>query len=146
MIFEWDFDTTLPNEDDPEELDEWALDTPRGQRSPPVPGRVISCFNASATLCMLDCFLDSLFWKCVLNYVFIAGILSMIVQSIYAVRPVSSRHAESTVLEGLLDKWYIELPEHLRYEPSSSKSTPLPNVLTLHMQYWCAVLLLHRPL
>jgi hypothetical protein len=23
---------------------------------------------------------------------------------------------------------------------------PLPQVLTLHMQYWCAVLLLHRPL
>ncbi|KAF9563839.1 hypothetical protein CPC08DRAFT_721409 [Agrocybe pediades] len=128
MIFEWDFDTPLPNEDDPEELDEWSLDTPRGQRSPPVPGRVISCFNASATL---------------------SGILSMIAQTIYAVRPVSSRHAESTVLEGLLDKWYLELPEHLRYEPSlssSSKSTtPLPNVLTLHMQYWCAVLLLHRP-
>lgn len=77
----------------------------------------------------------------------LAGILSTIVQAIYAVRPVSSKHAESAVLEGLLDKWYIELPEHLRYDPSSNgRLTPLPNVLTLHMQYWCAVLLLHRPL
>jgi hypothetical protein len=77
----------------------------------------------------------------------IAGILSMIVQAIYAVRPISSRHAESAVLEGLLDKWYIELPEHLRHEPcSSTHPVPLPHVLTLHMQYWCAVLLLHRPL
>ncbi|KAF8909626.1 fungal-specific transcription factor domain-containing protein [Gymnopilus junonius] len=124
MIFDWDFDTTLPNADDPEEFDEWSMDTPGGQKSSSVPGRNISCFSASATL---------------------AGILGMIVQSIYAVRPVSSRHAESTVLEGLLDKWYYELPEHLRYEPSSSKSAPLPNVLTLHMQYWTTVLLLHRP-
>lgn len=68
------------------------------------------------------------------------------VQAIYAVRPVSSRYAESVVLEGLLDKWYLELPEHLRYDTSAPKVTPLPHILTLHMQYWCAVLLLHRPL
>lgn len=76
-----------------------------------------------------------------------AGILSTIVQAIYAVRPVSSRHAEALVLEGLLDKWYLELPDHLRYDSNAvNKPTPLPHVLTLHMQYWCAVLLLHRPL
>ncbi|KAF8960867.1 fungal-specific transcription factor domain-containing protein [Flammula alnicola] len=119
MIFEWDFDTPLPKEDDPEEFEEWSLETPpHGDRSPGVPGRSIS-----------------------------SGILSTIVQTIYAVRPVSSRHAESAVLEGLLDKWYLDLPDHLRYEPAGSakQPTPLPNVLTLHMQYWCAVLLLHRP-
>jgi hypothetical protein len=77
----------------------------------------------------------------------LAGLLSMIVQSIYAVHPVSSRHAESVYLESLLDKWYIELPEHLRHEPGSAKHpVSLPHILTLHMQYWCAVLLLHRPL
>jgi hypothetical protein len=68
------------------------------------------------------------------------------VQAIYAVRPVSSRYAEALVLEGLLEKWYLGLPEHLRYDISSPKETPLPHILTLHMQYWCAVLLLHRPL
>ncbi|KAH9474654.1 Nitrogen assimilation transcription factor nit-4 [Psilocybe cubensis] len=114
MIFEWDFDTPLPNDEDPEEFEEWSLESARGERTPPLPARSISCFNASAML---------------------SGILSNIVQSIYAVRPLSSRHAESAVLEGLLDKWYIELPDHLRYEPSSSKPPPLPNVLTLHMQY-----------
>lgn len=122
MIFERDFDTPLPSEDDPEELEEWQNVNTSST------GRIshrISCFNASSTL---------------------SGILSTIVQAIYAVRPVSSKHAESAVLEGLLDKWYIELPEHLRYDPSSNgRLTPLPNVLTLHMQYWCAVLLLHRP-
>ena len=144
MIFDSDFDTALPSADDPEEYDEWSMDTPSGQKSTNVPGRNISCFNASATLglfclpCRLSAFIEL--------HPFTAGILGMIVQSIYAVRPVSSRHAESTVLEGLLDKWYFELPEHLRYEPSSSKQIPLPNVLTLHMQYWTTVLLLHRPL
>lgn len=82
-----------------------------------------------------------------LNNCHVANILSKIVQDIYAVRPNPRWHAESMVLEGLLDKWYIELPDHLRYDPGLSKQPPpLPNVLTLHMQYWCAVLLLHRPL
>ncbi|KAF8062419.1 fungal-specific transcription factor domain-containing protein [Lyophyllum atratum] len=127
MIFERDFDTSLPSEDDPEELEEWTPSSfpKNSDMPPPVPGRIISCFNASARL---------------------SGILSMIIQAIYAVRPVSSRHSESTFLEALLDKWYIELPEHLRYEPGSTKRPiPPPHVLTLHMQYWCAVLLLHRP-
>jgi len=76
-----------------------------------------------------------------------ASIVSTIVQAIYAVRPVSSRQAEAKVLEGLLDKWYFELPSHLQYDPNnSSAKTPVPHILTLHMQYWCAVLLLHRPL
>lgn len=100
-----------------------------------------------------------------------AGILGTILQTVYAVRPVSSRHAESVVLEGVLDKWYLNLPEHLRFEPatcakalsailkakgneqggvSSSTGTapiivPPSHVLTLHMHYWCTVLLLHRP-
>lgn len=105
---------------------------------------------------------------------YVAGILSKIVQTIYAVRPGTSRHVESVVLEGLLDKWHIELPDHLRHDPaaavrssspSTSTSSPksggggnggaggaaggknfTPQLLTLHLQYWCVVLLLHRPL
>ncbi|KAK7062806.1 hypothetical protein VNI00_000299 [Paramarasmius palmivorus] len=124
MIFERDFDTLLPNEDDAEEFDDWIPHVAGQSQVPSVPGKIITCFNAAAVL---------------------SGILSMIVQAIYAVRPVCSRHGESVFLEGILDKWYHELPEHLQYEPSSSKRVPLPHILTLHMQYWCAVLLLHRP-
>jgi hypothetical protein len=51
MIFETDFDTPLPNEEDPEEFEEFSLDTPFGDRSSIMPGRIISCFNASARLC-----------------------------------------------------------------------------------------------
>lgn len=71
----------------------------------------------------------------------------MIVQAIYTVKPVTSKHLEALHLEQTLDRWYIELPEHLRYETHvRDAAVPPPHVLTLHMAYWCAVLLLHRPL
>lgn len=77
-----------------------------------------------------------------------AIILSKIVQALYAVRSGPGRHAESLRLDQELDKWYFELPDHLRYDSARSKkgATPPPHVLVLHMQYWCVVLLLHRPL
>lgn len=98
-------------------------------------------------LCVLffSCFFSSLFAS-------LAGILSQIVQSIYALRPAASRHAELVVLDGQLEKWHLALPAHLQHDPARSTrgggagEVPLPQVLTLHMQYWCAVLLLHRPL
>ncbi|KAG6848569.1 hypothetical protein H0H93_015837, partial [Arthromyces matolae] len=127
MIYERDFDTLLPSEDDPEELEDWTPSTipENTQMPPPVPARTISCFNASASL---------------------ATILGSIVQNIYAIRPASSRHAEARVLESSLDKWYHALPANLRYDVSATKGpTPPPHILTLHMQYWCTVLLLHRP-
>ncbi|KIK93663.1 hypothetical protein PAXRUDRAFT_144589 [Paxillus rubicundulus Ve08.2h10] len=144
-IFESDYDTQLPCVDEPDEKEMWAPhpslppDT-RGhgyhhgaEVMPPVSGCVLSCFTASATL---------------------STILAKIVQSVYAIRSVSSRHAESIHIEGLLDKWYLGLPEHLRFElrydpmgnlsGTSARVIP-PHILTLHMQYWCTTLLLHRP-
>lgn len=76
-----------------------------------------------------------------------AGIIGKIVEAVYAIRPASSRYSESKFCESLLDKWYIELPEHLRFDPGSyRRPVPPPHVLTLHMKYWSSVLLLHRPL
>ncbi|KAL0946295.1 hypothetical protein HGRIS_012543 [Hohenbuehelia grisea] len=126
-ISDRDFDTPLPEEDEIEERDLWKPHPSQpihGVPLPPTEGRIISCFNASASL---------------------SNILGLILQGIYAIRPVASRHAEAQFLEGLLDKWYLELPEHLRYDPAAAKtSIPAPHILTLHMEYWCAVLLLHR--
>ncbi|KAH0581073.1 hypothetical protein H2248_012207 [Termitomyces sp. 'cryptogamus'] len=128
MINEKDFDTPMPSDDDPEEFEQWIpySTAENSEIPPPVPTRTISCFNASARL---------------------AGISNLIDQAIYAIRPTSSRrHSEAKFLEGLLDKWYIGLPENLRYAIGSIKRPiPPPHILTLHMQYWCAVLLLHRP-
>lgn len=77
-----------------------------------------------------------------------AIILGEVVQLIYAVRPGPGRHSESIRLGGLLDKWLLDLPEYLRFDPSNWKKPqpPSPFIMTLHMQYWCVVLLLHRPL
>ncbi|KAG6909434.1 hypothetical protein DXG01_000588 [Tephrocybe rancida] len=130
MIFERDFDTPMPNDDDPEELEDWTPSTIPENTEMPAPA---SPATANHIPRILTC-------------PRLAGILGMIVQAIYAVRPALSRHSEAQFLEGLLDKWYIGLPENLRYDIGSPKRpTPPPHVLTLHMQYWCTVLLLHRP-
>ena len=76
-----------------------------------------------------------------------AIIISEICQSIYAIKPATSRPAELARLDSQLTKWSLELPEHLRFDPASPKNPPPPpHILTLHMQYWCTMLLLHRPL
>lgn len=132
-----------------------------------LPGRVISCFNASAKLCtfrvtlfpsfILFAFHSINVLTCAIRLrqqrhfpcpIRAAIILSKIVQALYAVRSGPGRHAESLRLDQELDKWYFELPDHLRYDSARSKkgATPPPHVLVLHMQYWCVVLLLHRPL
>lgn len=132
-----------------------------------LPGRVISCFNASAKLCTsrvtyfpsihpiafhsingLTCLPHLRRLRRFPCTIHTAIILSKIVQALYAVRSGPGRHAESLRLDQELDKWYFELPDHLRYDSARSKkgATPPPHVLVLHMQYWCVVLLLHRPL
>lgn len=134
-IFENDFDTELPSDAEADETEGWLphpspvfvgdVSESHVPRTTPVTGHIISCFNESAKLSI---------------------ILSMIMQAIYPIRPHTFRQTEFARIEQLLDKWYIDLPEHLRFDPSSPKyySQP-PHVLTLHMQYWCTVILLHRP-
>lgn len=141
-----DYNTHLPSVDASDEMEPWVTHTSlppdvsgHGYRAGieatgPVTGHVVSCFIASAKL---------------------SAILARTVQSIYTVSPVSSRHAKAIQLESALDKWRLELPEHLRFELRYNsagnvklpvgKSAPLPHVLMLHMQYWCTTLLLHRP-
>ncbi|KAH9937840.1 fungal-specific transcription factor domain-containing protein [Epithele typhae] len=134
-IYERDFDTCLPDIEEGEEMELWAphvspqvLDGPNDvlQREvAPVPGRILSCFIESAKLSV---------------------ILSEICQSIYAIKPAASRPAELARLDSQLTKWSLELPEHLRFDPASPRNPPPPpNIFTLHMQYWCTVLLLRRP-
>lgn len=118
----------------------------RGHGYPPsaemrssITGRVLSSFNASATLC--ECLYLTMEHQ---SSVYVpAAILSKLVQSMYAIHPVTSRHAEAVQLEELLNKWYLDLPEHLQFKQGTVVP---PHILTLHMQYWCTTLLLHRPL
>lgn len=150
-------------------MEDWKSINADGEWTPPVPGRVISCFNQCAKLCKLTFFFFLADTMSFLISSSTAEILSAIIQAIYAVRPfpgtpgsftpplrpVGSQgemSRQATVLDGVLDRWYFDLPEHLRYDPAAnidrSPTSTLPplHILTLHMQYWCAVLLLHRPL
>ena len=135
-VFERDFDTELPSLDDHDELELWQPhpSAPLQDDAPepnlpdiaPAPSHIISCFGESAKLSI---------------------ILSMIMQCLYAIKPPAYRHQELQRFEKMLSKWYLDLPEHLRFDPAAQKTpVPLPHILTLHMQYWCTVLLLHRPL
>lgn len=98
-----------------------------------IPGELkshaISCFNRSASLSVL---------------------ISRIVANIYAIRTRVTGQSSETLL-ALLDQnlahWYLDLPEHLHYNPihKSNHQTPTPHLLTLHAQFYTALILLHRP-
>jgi hypothetical protein len=115
-----------------------------------VPSHTISCFNAASALCtsLPPCNILPISHP---GFHATAMILGSIVQCIYAIRPESARTSQFHTLGKILDNWLLQLPEHLRYDPVAAKfngataQLPSPNVLTLHMKYWCTVILLHRP-
>jgi len=135
-IDEREFDTPLPTEIEQEENELWENHPSLFEQElrplwnkdeyRPIASRSISTFNAAASL---------------------ASIVGLIVQSLYSVKHgVASPAATANELEKKLDMWWIELPDHLRYDPSIKRlPIPPPNILTLHMNHWTAVLLLHRP-
>ncbi|KAG8687561.1 hypothetical protein FRC11_006988 [Ceratobasidium sp. 423] len=132
-VFERDYDTRWPDQDAEEEDQDWvdiAKEDNKGSYAP-VPGRVLECFAAGSRL---------------------SAVLSRIVEALYSIRPApgGSKSAERIQLEEELEKWLLNLPAYLRYDITrgvleGSGKVPPPHVLTLHMMYWCSVLLLHRP-
>jgi hypothetical protein len=102
----------------------------------------VSCFNRAASLSVL---------------------ISRIVANIYAIRIRVIGQSSETLLSLLdqnLARWYLDLPEQLHYKPQSipsrptkpdgkshesDKRTPTPHLLTLHAQFYTALILLHRP-
>ncbi|KAG1871132.1 fungal-specific transcription factor domain-containing protein [Suillus tomentosus] len=120
-IGEGDFDTLLP---DPAEYNEDTFGDLATSHHISTP-LTMSCFKAAATLSVL---------------------IGSIVTMIYPVRSTGrgSRRAVLSNLESRLDQWYIDLPDNLRYDPASKRNTPPLAVLFIHIQYWSAVLLLHR--
>jgi hypothetical protein len=130
-IFERDWDTSLPSEDEKDELDEWRPLRRDGTANPKLPGNAVthsvSCFNRCADLSIH---------------------ISRIISNIYAIRVRVLGQSSETLLAHLdqgLAKFYLQLPAHLQYTPNSTE-VPLPAVLTLHCQFFTALILLHRPL
>ncbi|EJU01612.1 hypothetical protein DACRYDRAFT_100452 [Dacryopinax primogenitus] len=136
-IFERDYDTALATENDPEEVEVWrplfddagspdASTAGRRLTYEPKASHALACFNASATL---------------------ASILGRVYENLYTIRTNAEGAAGERILRQLdkrLALWLINLPDSLKYQPSNT-SVPPPHILTLHMQFYCALLLLHRP-
>jgi hypothetical protein len=151
-VFERDYDTRWPDHDlEPGEGDVW-VDVVKEEKGEtrgsyePLPGRVLECFGAASKLCTCARLVS------VLVLIFrAAAILSRIVEALYSIRPApGSRSNERILLEEELEKWMLSLKPYLRYDITrgvieGSGKVPPPHVLTLHMMYWCSVLLLHRP-
>ncbi|KAH8924892.1 hypothetical protein BT69DRAFT_1332618 [Atractiella rhizophila] len=145
-IFERDYDTALPNEDEPDEHEQWRPLRPDGtdwddppKRDPgyeedakprapypPTKSHSISCFNASGQL---------------------ATLVSRIIVNIYAIRTRVLGQSSANLLSFFdqnLANWFLNLPPHLSFNPTSKKVPP-PHVLCLHAQFYCSLILLHRP-
>ncbi|KIM22896.1 hypothetical protein M408DRAFT_28343 [Serendipita vermifera MAFF 305830] len=77
----------------------------------------------------------------------IPSMLGQVVEALYSVKQmVHSRHQEALKLEEQLETFYLDLPTYLKYDAANpSTPVPPPHVLTLNMQYWNTVLLVHRP-
>lgn len=91
----------------------------------PRPAMTISCYREQCELSM---------------------IITDIMDQIYPVRTSKDKPRRQLMqdLEYRLHHWSLSLPQHLRYSPASATVTPLSHVLVLHIEYYAAVLLLHR--
>jgi hypothetical protein len=130
-IYERDYDTCQPNENEPDEHEQWVPILPSGQpwnssptslpdpsltssstpaqprsRYPPTKSHSISCFNASGSLSVL---------------------VNRIIFSIYAIRTRVIGQSSASLL-GFFDQslanWFLKLPDHLTFNPSSKKVPP----------------------
>ncbi|TKA50167.1 hypothetical protein B0A53_06439 [Rhodotorula sp. CCFEE 5036] len=147
-IHERDYDCGFPSEDEPDEHEQWrpvrvdgtefsgppkagseALPAENAQflkSYPPIRAHTLSCFNAAAAL---------------------AVIINRIISNIYAIRiRVLGQSSETllSLLDQSLASWFLALPPHLQYNPAG-KSVPPPHILSLHLQFYNSLILLHRP-
>ena len=77
----------------------------------------------------------------------LATLTSEIMTRAYPVKGSSDvRRREFDDLESGLHNWLLNLPDELRFTDTGKRSLPAPHVLVLHIEYYSAVLLLHRAL
>ena len=146
-IFERDWDTQLPSEDEPDEHDQWRpvrLDGTDYNQLPQSLASSNSSRLASAGMPSTKTYAISTFNRSSELSVH----MSRIISHLYAIRVRVLGQSSETLLSHLdqgLAKFYLDLPPHLRYSVNS-KVPPPPHILVLHCQFFCALILLHRPL
>ncbi|OBZ67197.1 Nitrogen assimilation transcription factor nit-4 [Grifola frondosa] len=127
-VHEGDFSSPLPDvsEGDAEETWQPCLPDPRTHSFAP-----ISAWHES-------------FFRHVSSLSVIVGEILEKIFPVTRVTPTPRRILKEEIYSRLL-QWHIDLPECLAYSSTSTRPCPPPHVLVLHIQYWAAVLLLHRP-
>ena len=106
---------------------------------------ILECFHVQAELCKSKVTTHLARY---LTFDSLAVIITDIMDQIYPVKSTQDappRQQSLQRLEERLHKWQINLPDHLRYSAGHAQ-TPLPHILILHIEYYSAVLLLHRAL
>ncbi|GAA6042703.1 hypothetical protein JCM8097_003755 [Rhodosporidiobolus ruineniae] len=147
-IHERDYDCGFASEDEPDEHEQWRptrldgtewttepkqpSDFPSEEIAktlkayPPTRAYTMSTFNAAGAL---------------------AVIINRIISNIYAIRiRVLGQSSETllSLLDQSLASWYLALPPHLQFNPNGTKVPP-PHILSLHLQFYSSLILLHRP-
>ncbi|KAI0756844.1 fungal-specific transcription factor domain-containing protein [Daedaleopsis nitida] len=121
-----DYSTPIPDIDEVDEEEPWHP-YPPGEKGEyvPQPSKLMSTFQRACHLSV---------------------IITDIMDKIYPVQSVAGTSPRTLFehLETRLSKWFIELPEHLRFSPNEKTAAVLPHVLVLYIEYHAAVLLLHR--
>ncbi|TFK47868.1 hypothetical protein OE88DRAFT_1728269, partial [Heliocybe sulcata] len=127
-IHEADFEVSLPssNQGDAGNLWQPLNGDPPASNFTPVPGHFDSCFIFSSSL---------------------AAIVADIISVMYPIKVKSPLLPETwNVMVNTLHQWYSSLPLGLQYSSSAALSNAPPHVVTLHVNYWYAMLMVHRAL
>ncbi|KZT75005.1 hypothetical protein DAEQUDRAFT_720214 [Daedalea quercina L-15889] len=123
-----DYTTLLPDVSVDEGYEMWQLTptTTFGVNFPSRPAMIMKCFHKQCELSV---------------------IITDIMDQIYPVKSIPEAPPRRQLLQRLeerLHKWQINLPDDLRYSAVGNAETPLPHILIVHIEYYAAVLLLHR--
>lgn len=84
------------------------------------------------------------------HYIKLCQIMGQTLQDIYSVTIDHTKVSpveKISKLHAMLQEWKVELPPSLQYEPQHNLSRQIPHlaVCQMHMQYYNAVIILHRP-
>ncbi|KAI9281690.1 fungal-specific transcription factor domain-containing protein [Umbelopsis sp. AD052] len=84
------------------------------------------------------------------QYIKLCQIMSKILEEIYSVTIDHTKVSpveKISKLHAMLHEWKVELPSSLQYEPQHNLSRQIPHlaVCQMHMHYYNAVIVLHRP-
>ena len=74
-----------------------------------------------------------------------AALIGKIIERVYPAKSVNGLRPPTDLIEEIRD-WRENVSPHLRLSDENIMRKAPPTILGLHMRYWCAIILLFRPL